>query len=390
MRILVVHNRYRSASGSGENAVVDEETRLLADVGHEVAAVLASSDDLVGIDVRESLRLAVSPIIGGRPLGQFEEALKRFRADVVHLHNVFPLFSPRVISLARKHGAATVHTVHNYRHSCVAGSHFRDGRVCEDCVGHRVPLPAVRYGCYRGSRVQTIPMAASQGIFSSSFRGLDRVLVLTEFARRHLERIGFPRERIALHQQFVRDAGEPAPPGRDLLFVGRFSREKGLSLLLEAWELGQAGTHGRRLRIIGSGDIGGTLPAGVDLLGPRSSAEVMSEMRKSAAVVIPSAWFEGFPRVAAEAFSAGRPVIASDIGGLPEIVGDERGWLFPPGNPLALSDVISNITEPALLSKSSAARQYYLERHTQRHALNSLEQAYRAAMGERDGRPAAG
>src|SRR4051794_15577628 len=160
MRVLVAHNRYRASSPSGENQLVAAEIDLLRAGGVDVVPLLTDSDDLTG--PLGALRGAPGPIYSPSGVRGFKRLLAQTRPDVVHLHNVYPLISPYVVRVAARAGVPVVQTVHNYRHGCVNGLHLRDGHPCTDCLGTRLGLPAVRHGCYRDSRLQTVPMTIGQ------------------------------------------------------------------------------------------------------------------------------------------------------------------------------------------------------------------------------------
>jgi hypothetical protein len=145
-KVLVVHNRYRSDSPSGENQVVDAQVALLRGAGLEVETYIRSSDEIDGFSRAQRIELAVRPIFSREDVGRIDAVIERFRPEVVHLHNVYPLISPAVITRAKAHGCRVVQTVHNFRHVCVAGTFFRDVSPCTDCLGKRVPWPAVRHG----------------------------------------------------------------------------------------------------------------------------------------------------------------------------------------------------------------------------------------------------
>jgi len=160
LRVLVVHNRYRSEQPSGENHVVDQEISLPADAGHQVSVFERRSDDIASMSLLD--RVAVPLRVPWNPVVRAELAarLHAERPDVVHVHNTFPLLSPSVIAACTDAGVPAVATLHNYTMVCPTGTLYRDGHVCTDCTG-RLPLSAVRHGCYRGSRLATIPMALS-------------------------------------------------------------------------------------------------------------------------------------------------------------------------------------------------------------------------------------
>jgi len=116
MRVLVVHNRYRSEMPSGENRVVDEDVSMLRDAGAEVHTFFRDSDTIAEYGAARKAALAPSPTYSVEAVRDFRRVLSRFRPDVVHLHNPFPLISPWVIRIAEQARIPVVQTVHNYRH----------------------------------------------------------------------------------------------------------------------------------------------------------------------------------------------------------------------------------------------------------------------------------
>src|ERR1051326_4535626 len=160
MRILLVHNRYRSAAPSGENRVVDQEGKALEALGHEVVRFGRSSDEIEQWPVAKKATLPARTVWSRETVRDLGAMLRDQRPAVVHLHNTFPLLSPSVLYACRDAGVPVVATVHNYKLACASGDFFRDGAVCHDCAG-RLPGRAVLHGCYRGSRAATAPVALS-------------------------------------------------------------------------------------------------------------------------------------------------------------------------------------------------------------------------------------
>src|SRR3954453_22081203 len=126
MRVLAAHNRYRSAAPSGENRVVDEEIHHLRGAGIDVVPMIEESDRLDAAGFRQMADAAVGPVYSFAGMRRFDGLVRQTKPDLVHLHNVFPLISPQIIRKAKEYGLAVVQTVHNYRHTCVKGVHFRD------------------------------------------------------------------------------------------------------------------------------------------------------------------------------------------------------------------------------------------------------------------------
>ncbi len=374
MNVLVVHNRYVSAVPSGENAVVDAEVAALRDAGVAVYTHIRSSDEIATFSLRQRLALTTRPIHSRHDVRVVGDLVRTHGIDVVHLHNPYPLVSPAVIRAAQRNGAAVVQTVHNYRHGCVAGSHYRDHRVCEDCLGTTTRWPGVVHGCYRDSRVQSLVLTAAEVAHRDTWASVDTFLVLTKFAKRKLVAAGLPTENIVVRPNSAPDPGAPSPPGQGLLFVGRLDEEKGVRLLYDAW----ARVPHVRLTVIGAGRY--LPPDGIRYLGAQPREVVAAEMERCAAVVVPSVVYEGFPLVVAEAFAHGRPVVATNVGPLPDLVTPDVGWLAAP-TPDAVATTLANVTPDPV--RGSAARARYVANHRPDRVLRQLLDVYEAVR--RDG-----
>jgi glycosyltransferase involved in cell wall biosynthesis len=380
MRVLVAHNLYRSATPSGENLLVRAEIGLLRDGGVHVVEMLESSDSIPS-GVTGVVRAAPGPLYSRAGVRRFERLLATSRPDVVHLHQVQPLISPWVIRVAARTGVPVVQTVHAYRHGCANGLHLRDGKVCTDCVGTKLGLPAVQHGCYRGSRVQTVPVSLGMVAHRRTWReGVARYLALTPFMRDMLVSSGLPAQRITIRPTWVADPGEVTEPGRDVLFVGRLDVPKGVDRLLDAWAAGGRNS-GRRLRIVGDGPLAGRVANDaarddtVEHLGLLDQERVRDAMRQAAYVVVASRFFEGYPLVVAEAFAAGRPVLTVAGGSVGSIVGDEGGWTVEPTTE-AITRALVSITDDDVRRQSVLARRRYERDNTPRRGLESLLSTY--------------
>ncbi len=370
MRVLVVHNRYVSSVPSGENAVVDDEVASLRAAGVDVVTHIRSSDEIATFGVAARAALATRPGYSRADARAVERLLPG--TDVLHLHNPYPLISPYVLRVARRHGVAVVQTVHNYRHGCVAGSHYRDHHACEDCLGTVTRWPGVVHGCYRGSHAQSLVLTTAEVLHRGTWRGVDRYLALTAFAKRKLVQAGLPADRVVVRPTSAPDPGEPSPPGTGLLFVGRLDEEKGVPLLLDAWRR----VPDVPLTVIGAG---AHVPGeGVRYLGSQPLDVVAAEMERCAAVVVPSVVYEGFPRVVAEAFARGRPVVATDVGPLPDLVTPDVGWLCEP-HPESLATTMASVVADS--ERGAAARARYLAELTPEQTLAQLLDVYAAVAG---------
>jgi glycosyltransferase involved in cell wall biosynthesis len=343
MKVVVAHNRYRSAQPSGENTIVDTELAQLAAAGVEVLPFLRDSDDIDGMSPARKALLPVSPLYNPAAQRDLAALLDRHRPDVLHLHNPYPLISPWVVRTAHRHGVPVVQTVHNYRHICSPGLYFRDGHVCTDCRGRAIGLPGVVHRCYRGSRAQSAVMAVTLAAHRPTWRSVDRYIALTSAIAEHLRDYGIPDERIVVKPNSVPDPGPPAAAGDGFLFLGRLTPEKGLGLLLDAWHRHPDGALGP-LRVAGDGEQRALVEraaadrADVTYLGPLDRNGVQAALRATAVVLATSTWHEVLPTVVLEAFAAGRPVLGTAMGGIPYLIGigepgPAAGWVVPPEAP---------------------------------------------------------
>jgi glycosyltransferase involved in cell wall biosynthesis len=373
VRILLVHNQYRSAFPSGENRVVADEIEMLRGADVEVHTYLRSSDEIPDFNLFGKLSMPVRPIYSFEDTRRFRSRLREIKPDVVHLHNPFPLISPWVVRISKHAGVPVVQTVHNYRHVCSAGVFYRDGHVCEDCTGKKIPWPGVKHSCYRDSRAQSTVMAAALVAHRSTWQMVDEFLPVSDCVAQHLVRAGIARDRIAVKPNALPDPGPPAPIGNGFLFAARLSPEKGVNLLLDAWS--RAGLDDATpLVIAGDGEDRARVEAaaarmpGVRYVGQQEHAEILRLMRDAAVVVVPSTWYEGFPMLVTEAFAAGRPVLATRIGSLASIVDATVGWHAEP-DVASLATALGRATDRRIAGELGATARARFERDLSTEAV---------------------
>ncbi|WP_203818426.1 glycosyltransferase family 4 protein [Paractinoplanes ferrugineus] len=367
MKVVVAHNRYREAIPSGENVIVDTEIAQLRAVGVEVLPFQRSSDSIGELPAVQKALLPISPIYGGPAQRDLARLLTDERPDLLHLHNPYPLLSPWVIKTAHAHGVPVIQTVHNYRQVCSSGLYFRDGHNCQDCRGKLVGWPAVKHRCYRGSAAQSALMATTLAVHRPTWKSVERYVALTDRIAAHLRDYGIPDERIVVKPNAYPDPGEPSPPGEGFLFGGRLSPEKGLELLLDAWQRHPDGSLGPLL-IAGDGEL---RPLAEKAAAERSDITYagildrsrMVEARRAAAVVLAvPTWNDVLPTVILEAMADGRPVLGTAVGGLPYLIGAEAGWLVPP-EPAALAAALPVARDEAAGLGKIARSRYLSEFH---------------------------
>ena len=349
MRLLQVYNQYRSLFG-GEETVARQIEELVREHGGEAKLLMRSSR---GLD--ESLSGKAKAFVSGlyNPFAAREVAreVAAFRPDIVHVHNLYPLYTPAVLVAVKRMGVPTAMTVHNHFHTCPTTDHLRDGTICELCVGGHEYHCALN-NC-RGNLFESVGYAARSAL-ARKLRlftdNVDMTIALNEFAKGRLLMAGFHPDRVAVLPNMAKISGAGRATGGEAyaLFTGRMSREKGVATLLEA----AAMQPEIPLRLAGDGPTLGehsaAAPANARFLGQLSAEGMDSAYLGARFLVVPSHWFEGCPLVIVEAMSHGLPVIASRIGGLPELVEDGvTGFLFETGNSVELASKMGRLWHDA-------------------------------------------
>jgi len=320
--------------------------------------------------------------------------LAQERPDLVHVHNVFPLISPAIYYACQQASVPVVQTLHNYRLICPGALCYRDGKVCEDCLGRGVHH-GVQHGCYRDSRMQTAAVAMMLGVhrtLGTWNQKVDAYIALTEFARQKFVQGGLAADRLFVKPNFLdSDPGPRQGPGEGAVFVGRLSEQKGLPTLLEAW---RQLPDGYQLRIFGEGPMLAELQAkkeqwnlrGVSIEGRVPRPEAIAAIRNAQFLIFPSAWYECFPLTLIEAFACGVPVVASKLGAMAEIIDDRRtGVFFEPGGSTDLAEKIKwAFSHPEeLQTMSRECRNEYLEKYTVEENFRQLMHIYEAVMARK-------
>jgi len=386
-RVTVIHNFYQQAGG--EDEVFRSEVELLLARGHEVLTYTVDNKAITGSN---PAALARDTIWNSRTYAELRAHFRATKPRIAHFHNTFPLISPAAYYAARAEKVAVVQTLHNYRLCCPNALFFRDGRVCEDCLGRRLAWPGVVHACYRGSRGASGVIAAMLATHRAggTWRNLVGAYVaLSAFARSKFIAGGLPAERVHVKPNFLPvDPGLGPHDGDFALFVGRLSSEKGIATLLRSWA--QAG-GGRSLKIVGTGpleDLAAQQQPGVEWLGWQPRQRVLELMRHAAFLVLPSECYENFPLTLVEAYATGLPVIGSSGGSIAELIEDfGTGRLFQPGDVGMLAEALAwTRAHPEQLRLcGERARAEFLRKYTASENYARLLQVYdrAAAQGDR-------
>jgi glycosyltransferase involved in cell wall biosynthesis len=335
MRILHVHNFYQLPGGEDQSYATTGT--MLEDHGHEVIRFTLRNDAIAGVRKVAAARMALWNAPVHR---QLHRLIQRTRPDVAHFENTFPLISPSAYYACHAEGVPVVQTLHNFRMLCPSAILYRNGRVCEDCIGKKLAWPGIIHGCYRGSRLGSTVVAAMLAVHRAMGtwqKRVDAYIALNSFVRTKFIEAGLDAKKVHVNPNFLNFIPEPGDGvGGYALFAGRLTPEKGIGTLLAAWEeLGRD----LPLKILGDGPLADQVAEAaarqpkIEWLGWRPVEEVLDLAGSAKFVVVPSDWYEGFNRILLEAFARGTPVVASNIGSMQVIVDHRRtGVLFTVGD----------------------------------------------------------
>jgi glycosyltransferase involved in cell wall biosynthesis len=378
LRVLLLHNFYRSENASGENLSVVDEAAALRELGHDVELFSVASDEVLRKNVALRAAHFHRPLLSVTSHVQLRQAIDRFEPDVALVENLYPFLSPALLSTLRSQGVPTVAAVRNYRLSCVSSTHWRDNRPCYDCWGSPTNMPAIVNRCYNRSSLLTAPMALALAAHQKRFLSVEHFLPVSEHVARYLADLGVPASRITVRPNFVVDQGVSREPGHGFVYAGRLSEEKGFGVLMDAWvRSGIAASSA--LTVLGTGPLEhlvDDLPrdANVRWLGLRSHSEVMAAMRDAAVAVVPSLWNEPFGRVVIEAASLGRPALVSDHGALPEtVVAGTTGWVTEATVPGFVAGLQAAADPAEAARRGHAARERYESLYSEHVSVEVLE-----------------
>lgn len=391
MKLLILHNRYRFAGG--EDRVVQEEKALLEANGHEVILLEEHNHTISSI--------WDTAVTSGRAIYSFaakkrvKAEISRFCPEVVHVHNFFPLLSPAVYDACYAAKVPVVQTLHNYRLACPKAMPFREGKICEDCIGSLVPWSSVLHGCYRQSHLQSSVVAAMTTYHRLRGTWNDRVdayIVFTQFQKAKMIQAGLPAAKIYIKPNFIFDKKyneQYIKRGNYLLFVGRLSEEKGVSLLIDAYIQNDLSIP---LKIVGDGPLKQVLQEKalhtgygdvIDFLGFQERETVFQLMYNADFLIFPSIWYEGFPLTIIEAFACGLPVLAPKLGSMAEIVENGvNGLHFQAGDAVSLAAKIKwAMDNPEnIISMKQNARHTYENKYTSKTNYRQLMKIYQQVI----------
>lgn len=388
LKILQVHNWYQIPGG--EDVVVANEKRLLEMNGHEVFLYSRNNSELNNMGIFKKLLIPFTAIYSFRTYRDVKRIIREKHIDVVHVHNTLMMVSPSVFYAAFRCHVPVVQTLHNFRMLCPAGSFFRGDRICEECSEKGLQC-SLKYGCYRGSKVQTFVSAAILKIHRmlGTYRKVN-FICLTEFNKKKLSQLNkkgravVDMSKVHIKPNFTFQDADDFESSSKLdyfLFVGRVEALKGIDIVIKAFEQ----MRDQRLVVAGDGPLMEQMKeyikehnmSNVEFAGYLSKPQLQEKYRKARAVIMSSQCYEAFAMTIAEAYSYGVPVIAGDVGNLRNMVEENiTGIRFKYDSPEDLVKKVKqyNVMDIELLKGN--AKSFYEQRLRPEDNYRILEKIY--------------
>lgn len=328
MKIIQIHNKYRYFGG--EDSVVDEEAKLLRSNDHEVNQLIRdNSKELISFQDKLSAFKNISYSQNSIEILN-KEILEQGIPDIVHVHNIFPLWSNSVFDFFYKKKIPIIMTLHNYRLIWEKLSLFNKDRE--------------RYGYFKDSYIGSFVISKFINKRKDLLKNVSKFITHTEFTKQEFSRYVIPKDKLVIKPNFLNSSDKTIKSileKDNAIFASRISKEKGILTLIKAFEKIDI-----ELDVLGDGPLLNKIKKdninhNIKFHGSLSRDNVSKFINNSKFLVFPSEWYESFPMTILEAFREGTLVLASNIGSIKSIIKDRfNGILFEYGNKIDLIDKV--------------------------------------------------
>lgn len=381
MNILLIHNYYQQRGG--EDAVFENEFSALSTQEVNVFKYEVFNSQISGTSFFSKIFSLFNILYNGHVYRDIKNIIEKENIEIVHVHNVFPLITPRIYRILKKYRVKIIQTVHNYRFICPNGLLFRNNSICYECRGGKF-FNCIRYRCYKDSFIFSFLYSYLIKRYSKDFRRkIDLFIALNDFVRDKLVDAGFDSSKIVIKDNMASDSDlKRKSDGGYYLFLGRLSSEKGVEFMTECFS-----ENGFKLTVGGDGPVLELLRKkyasfqNINFSGFVTGDKKNELLAGASALIVPSVWYENYPMTIVEAFKAGIPVIASDIGGLSSIINDNvNGFLFEPASCRSLIEILTSFSSEIRERTGDAARQTFIERMEKNANVRKLIGIYKSVL----------
>lgn len=391
MKILQI-NKYFHIKGGADRQFL-ELCEILTNQGHEVIPFSMShprnhyspySNNFADrVDLNQfSLKNIFKIFYNHNAVKKLDNLLKAEKPDIVHLHNIYHQLSPAIINVIKKHSIPVVMTLYDYKIVCPNYQLFSQGKICMSCKGGKYYNCLVKK-CSKNSYSKSFLAMAEAYIHNSAlktYHNVDKFLASSNYMKKTCSEFGIPADKIITFNNFVEIPPTPIKSNNSksyFLYFGRLAKEKGLNTLITTFK-----NLDQQLLIVGSGPEYVSLKSSIikknisniKLLGLKQGSELQEIINNAKAILVPSIWPENFSCSILEAMALKKVVIASKVGGTPEIIKhNHTGFLFELNNSEELTQIINNLENHNLEEIGQNAKNRVLKLNKQDHGKNILK-----------------
>lgn len=346
MKVLICHNYYNYKGG--EEYVVENDIKLLEENGFEVIKYLKENQNnfITFINFFFSLKTYF----------EIKNIIKKEKPDVAHIHNIFPSISPSIYYILKKYNIPIVQTIHNYRFYCSNGLSLKNGKVCNKC--EVFSIKNIFNICRKDKKLYDFLLGINIFLMRlfKVFDKVDYFLAPSLFIKEKMVNSGIREKKIIIKRNFLESNlaadynKKDASSNNYFVFVGRFSKEKGvLSLIRVFKDLSKI-----NLKILGDGPLRNDIInfikvndlKNIELLGYIDGSSKYKILENATATIIPSVCYENCPITLIESLALGTPIIANDIGAIPEFIKDNyNGFIYHDNNEEMLKSLILKLSQ---------------------------------------------
>ena len=403
MRILLV-NKFHYLNGGSEKYYF-ELGKLLKKHGNEVAYFSMKDDRNIKtgdkeyfvekIDLNTGSKLkALDVIYSKENYKKMQEAIDDFKPDVVHLNNFQRQLSASIVEACNEAKIPVVFTAHDMQAICPSSAMLYKGKICEDCIKANYGC-CIKKSCIKNSKLKSI-LGVIESIYYRKKRiysKIDCIITPSKFLQDKLISGNLNYKRITTIHNFVNDSKENNNNNDNgyAFYFGRLSIEKGILNLVEAIKKIDSGKliiagDGPERRKIENFVKRNKLEDRITLVGYLNQEQIREYIKKSKFIVLPSIWYENCPYSILEAMEIGKPIIGSRIGGIPELIEDEKnGFLYEYNNIDELATKMRLLLENDKLAQSQGkeSRKLYEEKYSEEIYYNKIYKIYKSLLEDK-------
>jgi len=409
MKILQINNCHFRRGGA--DVVYLNTTELLLKNGHDVICFSQQTENNVNLESKEYFidqidyfklsyvgKLLKTPrfFYSSEAKRKLENLLKTERPDIAHIHTYKGTLTPSILIPLKKNNIPVVISLHDYGFLCPHNLFLNGkGQVCEKCLTTNNSINCIINKCNRNniflSTISSLEFAFHKNIIPFS-KFFDKLIAVSKFGLEiHSRKKEFTDKLFHLYNYYpeLKNTKPNHSKGDYFLFFGRLSHEKGIETLLYSWKSLNPNFN---LKIVGEGPIMKKLSefiklhnlTNIEVLGFKKGHELADLIKNASFIIVPSEWYENNPLTIIEAYANGKPVIASQIGGITEIVVQNKtGFLYEKGNVDQLTQNIKRafeISDEEYVELSKNARKFSEDNFSEDKHYEELINIYKSTI----------